>query len=81
MSLQDTSDNLVGLYSIDFCEALLKVTTIRQLQAALKVALPSPEGAIPDIKCQWKCCKTTLKLKKLNNIKETEKINFPKIKE
>ena len=77
MSLQDTSDNLVGLYSIDFCEALLKVTTIRQLEAALKVALSSPEGAIPDIRCQWKCWK----LKKLNNIKEMEKVNFPKIKE
>ena len=43
MSLQDTSDNLVGLYSVDFWEVLLKATTIRQHEAALKVASSLPE--------------------------------------
>ena len=50
----DASDNLVSLHSVDSWEVLLKATTIRQHKADLKVASFLHEGAIPDIKYQWK---------------------------
>ena len=63
---------------MDSWEVLLKATTICQHKAALKVALFLPEGAIPDIKYQWKCGSSTLKMKKISEQHQgEEKGQFP----
>ena len=72
----NASDNMVTLHSVNSWEVLLKATTIRQHEAVLKVASSLPDGAIPNIKYHWKCRSIFTMKKRLNNIKEKEKVNF-----
>ena len=73
----DASDNLVSLHPVDSWEVLLKAVTICQHEALLRVASSLPEGAITNIRYHWTCRSIFTMKKRVNNIKEKEKVNFP----